>query len=782
MPWGDSSFGDSNGYGDGSGLFTYVNSNKDFYRISNFDYTNLSSAINQKTMLIDVDDISVFPPPPFAAVIDKEIIKVINSTGNTLITQRAMENTLPAAHVSGSFITSIFTENVIHSVCDKFRNYDDIIYDTGTSTLKIQNADDLSLYYKKWETVTETGAVSLNLNYPTVTDNQINDFYVSLTGTYYSNAVATSYARNASGLSSVTQSIKDGIKVYDNNKYIGSYQNRNQLATSKLLKVLGTKSLATVDLKDFEYISVSEDATDSVQDELTIKAMSASYEGHEIVLFNDSETKSMRILHNGYGSLTGATIDENILTPYPYGCLVIDPKGAMKLIYDGAKQSWRTLINMYYYRNKTFKTMNVANYGYKNSSPPPNGSSPTTQFLNLYTKDALDYFNVWEWYVGDKWKYGTDILNFFIKCWPNGSIQITTKKEYALQYDAYDETGEIRSDEWSFVYDPDSVCKKYKETEVGQYPNEKAFIKLVQSQNNYNFSNWYSYPCGYNNVKNYYWIYWWVQSDNTVKIKRAGDYSFCDYPCASYYYCVNCPNGLPSQIYDCEFNTNPYLTGTQRSGYGGTCTYLQKYYSHESNRCQNSGECKPTTTTTTTTGGPTTTTTTTTAGPTTTTVAPTTTTTTVAPTYYYCMYCMESNSYGCVGPYLDGNLNGTTTMFYCNLSGPFASLSACESFPCQPTTTTTTTAAPTTTTTAAPTATTTAAPITTTAAPRCAGMICTYYKNLFVDYAVWTRWDFYSTCYSPDFSCSCPYLPVGPIIGSGTTQFLEYIETNCVSL
>ena len=280
MPWGDSSFGDSNGYGDGSGLFSYLNSSKDFYRISNFDYTNLSNAINQQTMIINVDDVSVFPSPPFSALIDKEIIKVVNATGNTLIVERARENTLPATHVSGAQITSTFTENVIHSVCDKFRNYDDIIYDTGTSTIRIQNADDLSLYYKKWETVTETGIVGLNLNYPTVTDNQINDFYVSLTGTYYSNAIATSYPRNASGLSSVTQSFKDGIKVYGDNKYVGSFQNRNELATSKLLKVLGSKSLATVDLKDFEYISVTEDATDLTTDEIFIKAISASYDGH----------------------------------------------------------------------------------------------------------------------------------------------------------------------------------------------------------------------------------------------------------------------------------------------------------------------------------------------------------------------------------------------------------------------------------------------------------------------------------------------------------------------
>ena len=696
MPWGDSSFGDSNGYGDGSGLFTYVNSNKDFYRISNFDYTNLSSAINQKTMLIDVDDISVFPPPPFAAVIDKEIIKVINSTGNTLIAQRAMENTLPAAHVSGSFISSIFTENVIHSVCDKFRNYDDIIYDTGTSTLKIQNADDLSLYYNKWETVTETGVVGLNLNYPTVTDNQINDFYVSLTGTYYSNAVATSYARNASGLSSVTQSIKDGIKVYDNNKYIGSYQNRNQLATSKLLKVLGTKSLATVDLKDFEYISVAEDATDSVQDELTIKAMSASYDGHEIVLFNDSETKSMRILHNGYGSLTGATIDENILTPYPYNCLTIDPKGAIRLIYDGTKQSWRTLTNMYYYEKQSFQTVKVKNYQKVNSSVWP-------QYLNLY-----DMYGFWELYLNQDAVnyYLFDYLSYLF-CETPVFLSFENKDKFYLSKNNFDIDGGISSEEWCDVYDPNYNCKKYKETEIGQYPNENMFVKVISKNetitNSYN--NNFEEMCS-----NFYFILWWVQNDKTVKVKR-----------------IKSPDPNPPHDWrlntfcdiDCSFNGgggiyNPGGPNNPGGGPGGTTP-------------------APGTTTTT-----------------------TTTTTTAGPQYWFCFGGVECYPPQCVGPFNQSPYSGAT---WCNVTGGFASLAACQASGCEATTTTTT-AAPTTTTTAAPTTTTTAAPTTTTTttttAP-CTGS-CLYGAENFPVYGF--KWvliqsscaNIYPTCYCPAYS------------------------------
>jgi len=700
MPWGDNSFGDSNGYGDGSGLFSYINSSKDFYRISNFDYTNLSSSVSQKTMFIDVDDISVFPAPPFSAIVDKEIIKVVNATGNTLIVERARENTLPANHASGAAITSSFTESVVHSVCDKFRNYDDIIYDIGTSTIKIQNADDLSLYYKRWETVTETGFVGLNLNYPTITDNQINDFYVSLTGTYYSNAIATSYARNASGLSSVTQSFKDGIKVYGDSKYVGSYQNRNESATSKLLKVLGTKSLATVDLKDFEYISVAEDTSDSSQSELLIKAISGSYDGHEIVLFNDSDTKKMRILHNGAGSLTGATTDENVLTPYPFNCLSIDPKGAMKLIYDGVKQAWRTLTNVYYNKLVSFETLKLG-HAKKNSWNLGSNNSFLYSITNIvnnprYTK----LFEVWAWFINDSTDVNASFYQYNL-CMLGGFGQ--RKQNYYLKNEAFDSDGDISSSDWHYVYqnefDTNFSCSNKLFIEKETQQTDILLIKLVKAKK--------SYPI----TCDKYYIYWWIQKDKTVLVKRIRNNfsgywkpnTFCDVQCNEIWYCVNCDNPLLNscersgtysnnkEYYGSRNGSECYHVGYCRPSASQSNTDGVNYYGNEQG-CLNCA-CVPTTTTT---AGPTTTTTTT----TTTTATPTTTTTTTAaPTYYFCFGGPECYPPQCVGPFAKSTYDNLT---WCNVTGGFLSLAECQVSGCEATTTTTTVAPTTTTTTAAP--------------------------------------------------------------------------------
>lgn len=325
----------------------------EFNRINNFSFSFLSSGITNSQTEIKLDDISSFPLPPFIFKIDNEIIRATGKNiSNNFLCVRGKENTTPTNHNVDSFASIVFTEDLIHQICDKSRDNTDFY--GGTSQVFYSVVPENTLNRKnKGNSFFIHDNIRWQTEYDIEPDNKVSSFdiekiadvFIKNIGEYKDTLAIESFDRSTSGtLLNVTEII-DGKEVYissnsDKHTYVGSAQRRNDTISFNFFASKGANNLVNVDMKSLDTIGIIPTGSEITASTINISGINSSYDGHEITLYNDTLDKTYKLMS------MASSVGKNIKASNASNCAEIEPYGSIKMIYDAGEKVWRPLVNM----------------------------------------------------------------------------------------------------------------------------------------------------------------------------------------------------------------------------------------------------------------------------------------------------------------------------------------------------------------------------------------------------------------------------------------------------
>ncbi len=95
------------------------------FNTKNFAETRLVRDADRKAATFVVESAATFPPAPFRATINREVVEVRRKSGNQLLDiRRGVEDTQARTHEAGSSIVATWTDGMFNKLVDHLRALD----------------------------------------------------------------------------------------------------------------------------------------------------------------------------------------------------------------------------------------------------------------------------------------------------------------------------------------------------------------------------------------------------------------------------------------------------------------------------------------------------------------------------------------------------------------------------------------------------------------------------------------------------------------------------------